>query len=93
MMSMAGGWFFLMVSEAFQLGAKDFRLPGLGSYMSVAAARGDGAAMVWAVCAMETIVLAMPQESCERMFEVFVSWSRYGDLFAYDEAAKRFSAQ
>ena len=42
MMSMAGGWFFLMISEAFVLGDKDFRLPGLGSYMSVAVARGDG---------------------------------------------------
>jgi NitT/TauT family transport system ATP-binding protein len=42
---------------------------------------------------METIVLAMPQESYERMFEVFVSWSRYGDLFAYDEAAQTFSAR
>src|SRR5207249_6368378 len=28
MLSMAGGWFFLMVNEAFQLGDKDFRLPG-----------------------------------------------------------------
>jgi len=36
MMSMAGGWFFLMTTEAFQLGDKDFRLPGIGSYMSEA---------------------------------------------------------
>ena len=36
MMSMAGGWFFLTITEAFQLGDQDFRLPGLGSYMSVA---------------------------------------------------------
>ena len=41
MMSMAGGWFFLMISEAFVLGDKDFRLPGLGSYMSVAVGKGD----------------------------------------------------
>src|SRR6266849_6743781 len=41
MMSMAGGWFFLMISEAFVLGDNDFRLPGLGSYMSVAVARGN----------------------------------------------------
>jgi len=32
MMSMAGGWFFLMATEAFELKKKDFRLPGLGSY-------------------------------------------------------------
>src|ERR1700722_3917611 len=30
MMSMAGGWFFLTVNEAFTLGDRDFRLPGLG---------------------------------------------------------------
>ena len=41
MMSMAGGWFFLTVNEAFTLGDHDFRLPGIGSYMSVAIDRGD----------------------------------------------------
>ena len=34
MMSWAGGWFFLMASEQFTLGAKDLRLPGLGSYLA-----------------------------------------------------------
>src|SRR5512138_1629806 len=61
MMSMAGGWFFLMVSEAFVLGDQDFRLPGLGSYMSVAVARGDGAAMAWAVLAMTLMIVALDQ--------------------------------
>ncbi len=61
MMSMAGGWFFLMVSEAFVLGDKDFRLPGLGSYMSVAVARGDGAAMGWAVLAMAIMIVLLDQ--------------------------------
>src|SRR5512142_1393486 len=59
MMSMAGGWFFLMVSEAFVLGDKDFRLPGLGSYMSVAVARGDGRAMLGGVVAMTLMILAL----------------------------------
>src|SRR3989442_6381481 len=36
MLSMAGGWFFLMINEAFRLGDHDFRLPGVGAYMSVA---------------------------------------------------------
>ena len=36
MMSVAGGWFFLMICESFVLKGKDFRLPGLGAYMSVA---------------------------------------------------------
>ncbi|WP_242344647.1 ABC transporter permease [Anaeromyxobacter terrae] len=61
MMSMAGGWFFLMVSEAFVLGDKDFRLPGLGSYMSVAVAAGDGRATLAAVVAMALMIVALDQ--------------------------------
>ncbi|MCP3103740.1 ABC transporter permease subunit [Myxococcus sp. K15C18031901] len=61
MMSMAGGWFFLMINEAFVLGDRDFRLPGLGSYMSVAVARGDVPAMVWAVFAMATMIVFLDQ--------------------------------
>ena len=61
MMSMAGGWFFLMVSEAFVLGDHDFRLPGLGSYMSVAVARGDGRAMAAAVVTMTLMIVGLDQ--------------------------------
>jgi NitT/TauT family transport system permease protein len=61
MMSMAGGWFFLMVSEAFVLGDHDFRLPGLGAYMSVAVARGDGVAMASAVVTMTLMIVALDQ--------------------------------
>jgi NitT/TauT family transport system permease protein len=61
MMSMAGGWFFLMVSEAFVLGDKDFRLPGLGSYMSVAVAQGNRGAMAWAVFAMTLMIVVLDQ--------------------------------
>jgi NitT/TauT family transport system permease protein len=41
MMSVAGGWFFLMACEMFVLGQRDFRLPGLGSYLQTAAGAGD----------------------------------------------------
>jgi NitT/TauT family transport system permease protein len=61
MMSMAGGWFFLMISEAFVLGHRDFRLPGLGSYMSVAVARGDTRAMGWAIVTMVLMILVLDQ--------------------------------
>jgi len=61
MMSMAGGWFFLMITESFQLGDKDFRLPGIGSYMSVAVAKGDGRAMLWAIVAMVTMIVVLDQ--------------------------------
>ncbi len=36
-MSMAGGWFFLMVLESFTLKDKEFNLPGLGSFLAKAA--------------------------------------------------------
>jgi NitT/TauT family transport system permease protein len=40
-MSMAGGWFFLMAIESFNLGGENFKLPGLGSYLSTAASHGN----------------------------------------------------
>lgn len=40
-MSVAGGWFFLMACEMFILEGKDFRLPGLGSYIQTAANQGS----------------------------------------------------
>jgi len=61
MMSMAGGWFFLMVSEAFVLGNRDFRLPGIGSYMSVAVARGNSAAMLYAIIFMVMMIVFLDQ--------------------------------
>ena len=36
-MSVAGAWFTLMACEMFHFGTKDFRLPGLGSYLQTAA--------------------------------------------------------
>ena len=61
MMSMAGGWFFLMITEAFQLGDQDFRMPGLGSYMSVAANKGNVPAMISAVIAMIVMIVFLDQ--------------------------------
>jgi NitT/TauT family transport system permease protein len=61
MMSMAGGWFFLMVTETFQLGKRDFRLPGVGSYMSVAVDQGRVDAMLWAILAMTLMIVGLDQ--------------------------------
>ena len=61
MLSMAGGWFFLMVNEAFQLGGRDYRLPGIGSYMSVALDRGDVPGMVLAILAMVAMIVSLDQ--------------------------------
>jgi NitT/TauT family transport system permease protein len=61
MLSMAGGWFFLMINEAFRLGDRDFRLPGIGSYMSVAVDEGRMDAMLWAIGAMTLMIVAVDQ--------------------------------
>ncbi|MGE5085835.1 MAG: ABC transporter permease [Bacillota bacterium] len=58
-MSMAGGWFFLTVCEAFTLGNKEYRLPGLGAYMAVAIEKGDTHAMIAAVCAMALVIIML----------------------------------
>src|SRR2546422_3444617 len=61
MLSMAGGWFFLMVNEAFRLGNRDYRLPGIGSYMSVALDQGNERAMALAIAAMVVMIVCMDQ--------------------------------
>jgi NitT/TauT family transport system permease protein len=59
LMSMAGGWFFLTVCEAFTLGDKVFRLPGLGSYMAVAIEQGNSDAMIAGVISMILLIVGM----------------------------------
>lgn len=59
LMSMAGGWFFLTVCEAFTLGGKEFRLPGLGSYMAVAIEQGSIKAMLGGFLAMIILIIGM----------------------------------
>jgi len=59
LMSMAGGWFFLSVCEAFALGDREFRLPGIGAYMAVAISRGDSRAMVFGIMAMVALIVFM----------------------------------
>ena len=61
MVSVAGGWFFLMACEMFVLGKRDFRLPGLGSYLQSAASAGDTAAIIWGVAAMIGVVVLIDQ--------------------------------
>jgi NitT/TauT family transport system permease protein len=61
MMSMAGGWFFLTVNESFTLRGRDYRLPGIGSYMNEAIVRGDAGAIVAAICAMVIMIVAVDQ--------------------------------
>ena len=61
MMSVAGGWFFLMACEMFVLGARDFRLPGLGSYLQTAASAGDTRSILWGVATMIAVIVMLDQ--------------------------------
>jgi NitT/TauT family transport system permease protein len=61
MMSVAGGWFALMVCEMFVLGPRDFRLPGLGSYLQTAASAGDMRSIFWGVATMVFVIVMLDQ--------------------------------
>jgi NitT/TauT family transport system permease protein len=61
MMSVAGGWFALMVCEMFVLGQRDFRLPGLGSYLQTAASAGDTASIFWGIATMVLLIVLLDQ--------------------------------
>jgi NitT/TauT family transport system permease protein len=61
MMSVAGGWFFLMACEMFVLGSRDFRLPGLGSYLQTAASAGDTRSILWGVVTMIAVIVLLDQ--------------------------------
>ena len=61
MMSWAGGWFFLMAAEIYNVGARDFRLPGLGSYLQVAANAGDLRAVLLGVGTLVLIIVLLDQ--------------------------------
>ncbi len=61
MMSVAGGWFFLMACEMFVLGSNDFRLPGLGSYLQTAASAGDTRSILWGIGTMIAVIVLLDQ--------------------------------
>jgi NitT/TauT family transport system permease protein len=78
MVSVAGGWFFLMACEMFVLGSRDFRLPGLGSYLQTAASAGDIGAICWGLAAMITIIVSIDQ----LVWRPLISWS---DKFKFEQ--------
>ncbi|MEO1765774.1 ABC transporter permease [Thiobacter aerophilum] len=60
-MSWAGGWFFLMAAEMFTVGSRDYRLPGLGSYLQTAAHVGDMHALILGVLTLIGLIVALDQ--------------------------------
>src|SRR5262249_2510049 len=61
MMSMSGGWFFIVASEAITVSGEEVALPGIGSYIAAALARERGDAVAWAVAAMLAVILVYDQ--------------------------------
>src|SRR5574340_1096055 len=71
MMSVAGGWFFLMACEMFVLGDRDFRLPGLGSYLQTAASSGDAGAILLGLAVMMAVIVLLDQ----LVWRPVIAWS------------------
>jgi len=78
--SVAGGWFFLIACEMFPLGARSFRLPGLGSYLQTAASSDpvNTHALLWGLAVLILIIVATDQ----LIWRPLVAWS---DKFKFEE--------
>ena len=71
MLSMSGGWFFVVASEAITLGDKTWTLPGIGSYVAMALDKRDMGAVLWAILAMLVVIVLYDQ----LLFRPLVAWS------------------
>jgi len=80
MMSMSGGWFFVVASEAISVGALHISLPGIGSYVARAIQERDLHAIGWAIAAMTATILIYDQ----LLFRPLVAWA---DKFRYEQTA------
>jgi NitT/TauT family transport system permease protein len=86
MMSVAGGWFFLMACEMFVLGDKDFRLPGLGSFLQTAASSGNTRAMLWGLATMIAVIVLMDQ----LIWRPVIAWA---DKFKFEQVESSATSQ
>jgi len=82
MVSMSGGWFFVVASEAITVGNQHILLPGIGSYIATAIAQQDMAAIGYAIATMFVVILLYDQ----LLFRPLVAWS---DKFRYDSTASQ----
>jgi NitT/TauT family transport system permease protein len=80
MMSMSGGWFFVVASEAITVGKTTVALPGIGSWLALAIARQDARAVAWAVGAMGVLILLYDQ----LFFRPIVAWA---DRYRFEQTA------
>jgi NitT/TauT family transport system permease protein len=82
MMSMSGGWFFVVLSEAITVGKTTVTLPGIGSWLALAIERQDFTAVAWAVGAMGVVILLYDQF----LFRPIVAWA---DKFRFEQTASQ----
>jgi NitT/TauT family transport system permease protein len=80
MMSMSGGWFFIVASEAFTVGDKTITLPGVGSYLAEAIAKQNFAAVGWVILTMTIVIVIYDQ----LMFRPLVAWA---DKFRFEQTS------
>ena len=80
MMSMSGGWFFVVASEAITVGNTTVTLPGVGSYLALAIQRQDFHSVGWAVGMMALVIIAYDQ----LFFRPIVAWA---DRFRFEQTA------
>ena len=78
MMSMSGGWFFVVASEAITVGDKTITLPGIGAYLARATEEKDLAAVGWVVLTMTVVIILYDQ----LMFRPLVAWA---DKFRFEQ--------
>jgi NitT/TauT family transport system permease protein len=72
MMSVSGGWFFVVASEAITVAGHTILLPGVGSYIATAIEQEDLPAIGWAVLVMFVVILLYDQ----LLFRPLIAWSR-----------------
>lgn len=86
MMSVAGGWFFVVAAEAISVEGFDIDLPGIGSYIALAIREQSLGAIGWAILAMLLVILATDQ----MVFRPLVAWSeRYRFEFTASPSVAR----
>src|SRR5215468_9076644 len=72
MMSVSGGWFFVVASEAITVSGQSVLLPGVGTYIATAIAQRSLAAIGWALLVMFVVILLYDQ----LLFRPLIAWSR-----------------
>jgi NitT/TauT family transport system permease protein len=72
MMSVSGGWFFVVASEAITVSGQSILLPGVGSFIATAITQRDLAAIGDAVLVMFVVILLYDQ----LLFRPLIAWSR-----------------